>query len=90
MIQLQIIVNGDVQGVGFRYFTQMKATQNRINGWVKNCVDGSVEIVAAGAEEDMKVFLEEIRHGNPFSKVSHISYKEIEPNETFHSFKIIY
>ena len=48
MIQLRIIVSGKVQGVGYRYFSQMKAVQYGVKGWVKNLADSSVEIIAQG------------------------------------------
>ena len=45
MIQLHLIVSGKVQGVGFRYFSQMKAVQYGVTGWAKNLSDGSVEML---------------------------------------------
>ena len=40
MIRYSIIVDGKVQGVGFRYFTQMKAMQFNLTGFCKNLYDG--------------------------------------------------
>lgn len=90
MIRLHIMVSGDVQGVGFRYFTQMKAIQYQITGWVKNSSNGNVEMIACGEEEDIKAFLNEIRHGHPFSKIKDLSYREIENIKPLHSFIIKY
>ena len=39
MIRYSIIVDGRVQGVGFRYFTQMEAFKLELTGWVKNLID---------------------------------------------------
>lgn len=44
----RFVVYGRVQGVGFRYFTWKEAERIGIKGTVRNCVDGSVEIVAEG------------------------------------------
>lgn len=90
MVQLKIIVSGTVQGVGFRYFTQMKAVQFGITGWVKNQQDGTVEIVATGEQEDLNQFINELRQGNPFSKVSDIKIEQLTEMIPFKSFKIKY
>lgn len=90
MIQLQIIVSGDVQGVGYRYYTQMKAIQFGITGWVKNLQEGGVEILASGENDNLERFIDEVRRGNPFSTVDHIEVIETEKTETYRSFAIKY
>jgi acylphosphatase len=42
------IVRGAVQGVGFRFFVQSKATELGLSGWARNRSDGSVEVHAEG------------------------------------------
>lgn len=79
-----------MQGVGFRYFTQMKATQFGITGWVKNSTNGTVEMIAVGEKENVDHFLNDLKVGNPFSKVSDVTIKELTDTEPFHSFKIRY
>jgi acylphosphatase len=90
LIQLQIIVSGEVQGVGYRYYTQMKAIQFGITGWVRNLHEGGVEILASGEKPDLNLFIEEIRRGNPFSTVNHIEIHETEKTEIYKSFAIKY
>jgi len=90
LIQLQIIVSGKVQGVGYRYYTQMKAIQFGITGWVRNLREGGVEILASGSKENLEKFIDEVRRGNPFSTVDHIEVNEIENTETYKSFAIKY
>jgi acylphosphatase len=90
MIQLHIIVSGKVQGVGFRYFSQMKAVQYGITGWAKNLADGSVEIVASGSKDQLDPFIEDLRIGNPFSKINNIEITESGITEDYHSFTIKY
>ena len=43
-----IVVSGRVQGIGFRYNVQKWAQSLGLKGWVRNLVDGSVEILAEG------------------------------------------
>ncbi len=90
MIQLHIIVSGKVQGVGYRYFSQMKAVQYGVTGWAKNLADGSVEIAAVGRKDQLDPFVEELRIGNPFSKISDMKITESEVSENFNSFTIKY
>jgi len=42
------LVTGRVQGVGFRYFVQAKATELGLAGWSRNLDDGRVEVFATG------------------------------------------
>ena len=41
-------INGNVQGVGFRFFVQQKATALGLSGWARNVDDGRVEVYAVG------------------------------------------
>jgi len=90
LLQLKIVVSGKVQGVGYRYFTQMKAVQFGITGWVRNRQDGTVEMLTTGTRENLDLFIEEIRRGNPFSTVDQIDINEIEAEENYKSFTIKY
>ena len=53
-------VHGFVQNVGYRSFVKRLANKYRINGFVKNISNGSVEIYAVGKEENIKEFEKEI------------------------------
>ncbi|OCA89422.1 MULTISPECIES: acylphosphatase [Bacillaceae] len=72
MKQYHIIVSGIVQGVGFRYFTLLTAKDYDIHGWVRNLVNGDVEIVAQGTEEALDHFLGKIRIGPKYSRINHV------------------
>ena len=49
-IRRRVCFNGDVQGVGFRYTTCQIAKDYTVGGYVKNLLDGRVEIVAEAAK----------------------------------------
>jgi acylphosphatase len=42
------VIDGIVQGVGFRFFVQHKASALGLSGWVRNRDDGRVEVYAVG------------------------------------------
>lgn len=52
---------GRVQGVGFRYNTSSIARHHAVSGYVRNCDDGRVELVAEGQQAELDAFLREVR-----------------------------
>jgi acylphosphatase len=68
-------VHGKVQGVYFRKYTHQKALALGLNGWVRNRIDGTVEVLAQGSISDLKVFQEWLQKGSPQSKVVRIQIK---------------
>ncbi|MFY4776402.1 acylphosphatase [Metabacillus sp. RGM 3146] len=90
MIHAHMLVKGQVQGVGFRYYVQMKAMQGNIRGWVKNLPDSSVEIAAEGSSEALQSFVREVKKGSPLSIVEDVVIDEKEETEGYSSFDITY
>ncbi|MDI1240733.1 MAG: acylphosphatase [bacterium] len=72
MIARRFFVNGMVQGVGFRYFTQRAAAKHQVKGFVRNMPDGRVEAFAQGSESQVNGFRDDIATGPRFSKVDEI------------------
>jgi acylphosphatase len=70
-----------VQGVGFRYFTRQAAKQVGVTGWVKNRIDGTVEALARGNAEQLKLFENELNQGPSFSYVDRVQRLETEESE---------
>ena len=64
------IVQGRVQGVGYRYFTRRQAEALGITGYARNRPDGSVEVVAEGTAEALRDFEARLRAGPDFAAVS--------------------
>ncbi len=63
MISLQVLYEGTVQGVGFRWTVRHIAKGFDVRGWVRNLVDGRVELQAAGDEAEVRGFLNAIAQG---------------------------
>lgn len=73
-------ISGRVQGVGFRFFAVNQASQYGVTGWVRNLMDGRVEIEAEGEMEKLRMFLEDVRRGPGAGHVSGVDeeWREIE------------
>lgn len=69
---IQIRIEGRVQGVGFRAFTEMNARELGLEGWVRNRRDGSVEAVFQGPPDAVENMLQRCQRGPPASSVSRV------------------
>jgi acylphosphatase len=70
--RLLITVRGRVQGVGFRAWVEHQATSARLEGWVRNRRDGSVEALLAGSARAVADVVALCRHGPPASRVTEV------------------
>ena len=66
LVELKIIVFGDVHGVGYRYFCQQAARKHGVTGYAKN-VERGVEVVACGSQENTQAFRDELNNSKPHS-----------------------
>ncbi|PJB82226.1 MAG: acylphosphatase [Acidobacteria bacterium CG_4_9_14_3_um_filter_49_7] len=85
--RVHLIVHGRVQGVGFRFFAATVAARHNIRGFVRNRMDGTVEIDAEGTEERLQSFLAEIRRGPSYGHVDHVEEASL-PAKGYRSFDI--
>lgn len=69
---LHFLIQGRVQGVGFRWFVQREASELDLRGWVRNTENGDVEVVAAGEPEDLAELRVSLRRGPRGSRVDHL------------------
>lgn len=54
--RLHMVFQGQVQGVGFRWTTQIKARELGLTGWVRNEADGSVSMELQGSDDEIAQF----------------------------------
>jgi acylphosphatase len=73
---VRVRIEGRVQGVGFRYWTEDAAAELRLSGWVRNRRDGSVEALFAGPPEDVATMLERCRQGPRAAEVMSVTLLE--------------
>ncbi|MCX7086860.1 MAG: acylphosphatase [Methylococcales bacterium] len=74
---IQIIVSGRVQGVCFRANTQKIALIHQIDGWVKNCPDGRVEIRARADSQQLDQLIAWCHKGPLFAKVDSVTVSDM-------------
>jgi len=88
--RLHLLVEGHVQGVGFRFTTAQIASRFPVVGFVRNLPDGSVEIIAEGAEASVLEFWSALKQNRIYRHVmrEHISWEP--PRADIREFSISY
>jgi acylphosphatase len=74
----RVRIYGRVQGVFFRNWTADKARSLGVRGWVRNRLDGSVELVAYGEDEAVEALTAACRTGPPAARVERIEVEIAE------------
>lgn len=87
-IRLHILIDGRVQGVGFRFFTRRQASILGITGYAKNLVNGKVKVVAEGRESYLEEFVEKLKRGPSMARVTDIKIDRKKYKGEFRSFSI--
>jgi len=86
--RLEAVVNGRVQGVNFRYYTEREARRLQITGWVANESDGSVRVVAEGTESQLAQMRQFLHQGSPAARVDSVSETWGEATGEFNGFRV--
>ncbi len=79
MKRVRVVISGRVQGVWFRGWMEQQAVRRGLDGWVRNCRDGSVEAVFQGEDGVVDAMIEACRDGPQFAAVTGVeqhSYDE--------------
>jgi len=74
----KVMIRGRVQGVGYRAWAEVTAVELGVEGWVRNCRDGSVEAVLAGSEEVVLTMIELCRTGPQGARVDSVDQREAD------------
>lgn len=81
-VMRQVVVRGQVHGVGFRASCAARATAAGVSGWVANRADGTVEALFAGPAETVNQLVEWCRHGPPLARVTAVDVTDAPPAST--------
>lgn len=73
LLRLHAIVEGRVQGVGFRMFVVDHAQRLDVVGWVRNRWDDTVEVTAEGERQALEALVKVLRTGPYMSEVSKLN-----------------
>lgn len=90
MMRVQIIVDGLVQGVGFRFFVARAASHLNLHGFVKNLPGGEVLTVAEGEKYLLEEFLEKVKIGPMHAHVKKFHAEWSESKNEFNNFEVRY
>jgi acylphosphatase len=67
---VRVSIEGSVQGVGYRAWTERVAAELDLSGWVRNRRDGTVEALFSGPAEEVAEMLERCRDGPRAARVT--------------------
>jgi acylphosphatase len=89
-VRAHLFVSGRVQGVNFRYYTQRKAQELGLTGWVRNLWDSRVEAVFEGEEQAVRRALDWCHAGPPSAWVEDVEVTYELPTGEFGGFRVTY
>jgi len=86
--RLHAIVEGYVQGVGFRAFVIEQARRIGVSGWVRNRWDTSVEVCAEGERNVLEGFLGVLKRGPSAANVREVQVEWQAASGEFKDFRV--
>lgn len=86
MIARHVMIEGRVQGVGYRAWTAHNAAKRGLTGWVRNRTDGSVEAVFQGEAETVEAMIAACWDGPLVSKVTTVKVEVCDVDESVRIF----
>ncbi len=86
--RIEILVNGLVQGVGFRYYVLKNAQKLGVTGFVKNLYTGEVLTVAEGDKASLEELFKLVKTGPMHASVNKFKVDWLEPKNEFKTFEI--
>jgi len=87
--RLHAIIDGTVQGVGFRMYAQKHAELLGLTGWVRNRFDGRVEVLAEGTYIALEDLLDKLRLGPRSAFVTEVQKEWLAATGEFSAFAIL-
>jgi acylphosphatase len=82
------LINGRVQGVGYRFFAERWANQLGICGYVKNLWDGNVEVYAIGTSASLEELKRHLADGPRSARVTGVEESDAPVEKRYNRFMI--
>lgn len=77
--RVHVLIQGQVQGVGFRWYCREQAGQRGLTGFVRNTTDGGVEAAFEGEPDAVDALVDWCRRGPASAEVDSVQVREEEP-----------
>jgi acylphosphatase len=90
MAYVRAIVQGHVQGVGFRWFARDAAERLGLKGFVRNLSDGDVEVQAVGDREALDQLVAVLRRGPGHAYITNVVCEWADEGPNFPDFRIAF
>jgi acylphosphatase len=84
----EILVEGHVQGVGYRDYARRRAALLGLAGWVMNLRDGRVRLRAEGPRPVIEDLVRALEKGPPLSRVERVDVRWLPATGRFANFDI--
>jgi len=78
-VRRRVLLEGRVQGVGFRFYAIRQAKALGVGGFVRNLPDGRVEAEAEGVPSAVETFLQRLQRGPVGSAVRRVESALLPP-----------
>jgi acylphosphatase len=87
---VHLLVEGQVQGLGYRYFALKTGRSMGILGWVKNLPTGEVELSIEGEDVQIGQYIQTLRSKHPWAQIDNIQENWLPHEGKFQDFRIVY
>ena len=88
LVSIRAIIEGRVQGVGFRHFVWQHASRLGLKGWVRNRWEGTVELVAEGEKDQISQLVSVLWKGPRMAFVTQVKVDPQDVTGEFQNFDI--
>ena len=84
----EVIVEGRVQGVGYRIFAQRRAQDRGLTGYAVNLHTGQVKIRVEGSSEAIEGYVRDLEKGPPLAQVQRVSVRAVPYSGQYREFSV--
>ena len=85
---VEVLIEGYVQGVGYRYFAQRRAQDRGLTGYALNLRDGRVKIRVEGDRETIEAFVRDLETGPPLARVERFTVNPMPYTGQYRDFSV--